>query len=138
MVRKTELHSRLWPDSFVSDAALTSLVKELRRVLRDLAGGAPLIKTTHGVGYAFDHACAPEALRATTATFSSVRAAVTYCTLAPMSSDVTRWLTCPSMESKYPGVMPASSSHARRPPSRILAARMARRWMARGSSLLSS
>ena len=60
VVRKTELHSRLWPDSFVSDAALTSLVKELRRVLRDLDGGAPLIKTTHGVGYAFDHACVPE------------------------------------------------------------------------------
>jgi DNA-binding winged helix-turn-helix (wHTH) protein len=59
VVRKAELHTRLWPDSFVSDAALTSLVKELRRVLRDLAGGAPLIKTTHGVGYAFDHACVP-------------------------------------------------------------------------------
>ena len=40
------------------DAALTSLVKELRRVLRDLDGGAPLIKTTHGVGYASgDVAC---------------------------------------------------------------------------------
>jgi DNA-binding winged helix-turn-helix (wHTH) protein len=60
VVRKAELHARLWPDSFVSDAALTSLVKELRRVLRDLDGGAPTIKTAHGVGYAFDHACVPE------------------------------------------------------------------------------
>jgi DNA-binding winged helix-turn-helix (wHTH) protein len=57
VVRKAELHTRLWPDTFVSDAALTSLVKELRRVLRNLDPGAPLIKTTHGVGYAFDHAC---------------------------------------------------------------------------------
>ena len=57
VVRKAELHTRLWPDTFVSDAALTSLVKELRRVLRDLDGRAPFIKTTHGVGYAFDHAC---------------------------------------------------------------------------------
>jgi DNA-binding winged helix-turn-helix (wHTH) protein len=57
VVRKAELHTRLWRDTFVSDAALTSLVKELRRVLRDLDKGAPLIKTTHGVGYAFDHAC---------------------------------------------------------------------------------
>jgi DNA-binding winged helix-turn-helix (wHTH) protein len=57
VVRKAELHTRLWPDTFVSDAALTSLVKELRRVLRNLDTGAPLIKTTHGVGYAFDHAC---------------------------------------------------------------------------------
>ena len=56
VVRKAELHTRLWADSFVSDAALTSLVKELRRVLRDL-DEAPLIRTAHGVGYAFDHAC---------------------------------------------------------------------------------
>lgn len=58
VVRKTELHARLWRDTFVSDAALTSLVKELRRVLRGADEGAPLIRTSHGVGYAFNHACA--------------------------------------------------------------------------------
>jgi DNA-binding winged helix-turn-helix (wHTH) protein len=57
VVRKAELHARLWPDTFVSDAALTSLVKELRRVLRDLDTRAPFVKTSHGIGYAFDHAC---------------------------------------------------------------------------------
>ena len=57
VVRKAELHARLWPDTFVSDAALTSLVKELRRVLCNLDKRAPFIKTTHGVGYAFDHPC---------------------------------------------------------------------------------
>ena len=35
VVRKAELHDRLWPDTFVSDAALGALVKELRRALDD-------------------------------------------------------------------------------------------------------
>ena len=47
---KQELHSLLWPDSFVSDASLASLVKELRRALDDRT----LITTVHGVGYAFE------------------------------------------------------------------------------------
>lgn len=54
VVHKSELHARLWPDTFVTDAALTALVKELRRVLRDRDRQPPLIKTAHGIGYAFD------------------------------------------------------------------------------------
>ena len=53
---KEELHKRLWPDSFVSDASLTSLIKELRRALDD--GDRGLIRTVHGVGYAFGGAIA--------------------------------------------------------------------------------
>jgi TolB-like protein/DNA-binding winged helix-turn-helix (wHTH) protein/Flp pilus assembly protein TadD len=53
VVRKTELHQRLWPRTFVSDATLVSLVKELRRALDDRDSRAPLIRTAHGVGYAF-------------------------------------------------------------------------------------
>lgn len=53
VVRKGELHERLWPGSFVSDATLVSLVKEIRRALDDRDSGAPLIRTAHGVGYAF-------------------------------------------------------------------------------------
>jgi TolB-like protein/DNA-binding winged helix-turn-helix (wHTH) protein/Tfp pilus assembly protein PilF len=53
VVRKTELHKRLWPSTFVSDATLVSLVKELRRALDDRDSGAPIIRTAHGVGYAF-------------------------------------------------------------------------------------
>lgn len=49
---KKELHDRLWPDSFVSDASLTSLIKELRRALDD-RGDHAMISTVHGVGYAF-------------------------------------------------------------------------------------
>jgi hypothetical protein len=53
VVSKTDLHRRLWPETFVTDAALTCLVKELRRVL-PRGDGLPMIRTAHGVGYAFD------------------------------------------------------------------------------------
>lgn len=49
---KQELHRRLWPESFVSDASLASLVKELRRALDD-RGDHEFVRTVHGVGYAF-------------------------------------------------------------------------------------
>ena len=53
VVSKDELHRRLWPDTFVTDATVAGVVKELRRVLGDRQGGEPFIRTTHGVGYAF-------------------------------------------------------------------------------------
>jgi DNA-binding winged helix-turn-helix (wHTH) protein len=53
VMRKTELHERLWPGTFVSDATLVGLVKELRRALGDRMPGRPVIRTAHGVGYAF-------------------------------------------------------------------------------------
>ncbi len=53
VVRKAELHERLWPGTFVSDATLVGLVKEIRRALDDRDSRAPLIRTAHGVGYAF-------------------------------------------------------------------------------------
>ena len=53
VVHKKELHQRLWPDSFVAEATLVGLVKELRRALDDRDTTAPLIRTAHGVGYAF-------------------------------------------------------------------------------------
>jgi DNA-binding winged helix-turn-helix (wHTH) protein len=53
VVRKTEVHERLWPGTFVSDATLVSLVKEIRRALEDRDSRTPIIRTAHGVGYAF-------------------------------------------------------------------------------------
>jgi DNA-binding winged helix-turn-helix (wHTH) protein len=53
VVSKATLHERLWPRSFVSDATLVGLVKELRRALDDHDRGAPLIRTVPRVGYAF-------------------------------------------------------------------------------------
>src|SRR5262245_54473325 len=54
VVPKSELHQRLWPAGVVTDATLVGLVKEIRRVLEDTNPEAPLIRTAHRVGYAFD------------------------------------------------------------------------------------
>jgi DNA-binding winged helix-turn-helix (wHTH) protein len=53
VLRKRELHEQLWPETFVSDATLVGLIKELRRALGDGDLGTPMIRTAHGVGYAF-------------------------------------------------------------------------------------
>jgi len=59
VVSKAELHERLWPGAFVSDATLVGLVKEVRRALVDQRRGA-LIRTVHRVGYAFSGRIEPE------------------------------------------------------------------------------
>lgn len=53
VVPKSELHQRLWPKSFVSDATLVGLVKEVRRALDDRDRQAPIIRTVPRIGYAF-------------------------------------------------------------------------------------
>lgn len=62
VVPKAELHGHLWPDSFVSDASLLGLIKEVRRALNDEGDGA-LIRTAHRVGYAFAAPLQPVAAR---------------------------------------------------------------------------
>jgi len=52
VVSKRELHAWLWPDTFVSDASLVELVKELRRALDDHHRDTPVIRTAHRIGYA--------------------------------------------------------------------------------------
>ena len=52
VVPKNELHTRLWPDSFVADSTLVGLVKEVRRVLGDTDPDAPIIRTVTRIGYA--------------------------------------------------------------------------------------
>jgi len=55
VVSKAELHERLWPSTFVSEATLSSLVAEVREALGEkLSAGRRFIRTAHGVGYAFD------------------------------------------------------------------------------------
>ena len=63
VVQKDELHRHLWPDSFVSDASLLGLIKEVRRALAD-EGDGTLIRTVHRVGYAFAAPLQPVAARA--------------------------------------------------------------------------
>jgi DNA-binding winged helix-turn-helix (wHTH) protein len=52
-VTKEEIHRAIWPDTFVTDATLTSLVAELRTAIGDEAKTPRLVKTIHGFGYAF-------------------------------------------------------------------------------------
>jgi DNA-binding winged helix-turn-helix (wHTH) protein len=54
VVPKRELHDHLWPNGVVSDSSLVGLIKEIRRALDDHDGDAPMIRTVHRVGYAFD------------------------------------------------------------------------------------
>ena len=61
VVTKAELHERLWPDSFVADATLVGLVKEVRRVLGDSDAAVPVIRTVSRVGYAFAAPLQPDA-----------------------------------------------------------------------------
>jgi pSer/pThr/pTyr-binding forkhead associated (FHA) protein len=51
-VTKTAIHEVLWPGTFVSDATVVGLIKEVRRAFGD-AHGSGLIRTVHSVGYAF-------------------------------------------------------------------------------------
>jgi Transcriptional regulatory protein, C terminal/FHA domain len=51
---KDELQTALWPDTFVSDTSLTTLINELRAELGESAKEPKLIRTVHGYGYAFE------------------------------------------------------------------------------------
>ena len=50
---KAELHERLWPATFVSDATLSSLVAEVRAALGENAHQGRFVRTVHRFGYAF-------------------------------------------------------------------------------------
>lgn len=50
---KAALRQRLWPGVHVVDASLSNLVAEIRSVLTDRKSAPALVRTVHGVGYAF-------------------------------------------------------------------------------------
>ena len=52
-VAKKEIHTQLWPDTFVSDVSLTTLIFELRAALGESARSPRFVRTVHGFGYAF-------------------------------------------------------------------------------------
>jgi DNA-binding winged helix-turn-helix (wHTH) protein len=57
-ISKADLHAHLWPDTFVSETNLPSLVKEIRTAIGDAAHESRFVRTVHGFGYAFcGHAC---------------------------------------------------------------------------------
>jgi hypothetical protein len=53
VIDKTELHARIWPDTYVSDANLNVLIGEIRRAIDDKPQKPDFIRTVHGVGFAF-------------------------------------------------------------------------------------
>jgi DNA-binding winged helix-turn-helix (wHTH) protein len=52
-VSKTEVHRRLWPETFVSESSLTGLVAQVRKALADDRRQERFLRTVHGFGYAF-------------------------------------------------------------------------------------
>ena len=68
-VPKQEIHERLWPTSFVSDASLARLANEVRAAIGDDAKAPKYLRTIHRHGYAFsgDEAPEPHATRRATA-----------------------------------------------------------------------
>jgi DNA-binding winged helix-turn-helix (wHTH) protein len=68
VLEKSDLQSRIWPDTYVVDANLNVLVGEIRRAMGDDARQPRFVRTVHGVGYAFtgdavDETSAPEPVR---------------------------------------------------------------------------
>jgi DNA-binding winged helix-turn-helix (wHTH) protein len=56
---KDDIHHRLWPDTFVSDANLANLVADLRELLGDDAKHPRVIRTVQRFGYAFQANASP-------------------------------------------------------------------------------
>lgn len=52
-IAKADLFARLWPDTFVSEANLASLIKEIRQATGDDARAPRFVRTVHRFGYAF-------------------------------------------------------------------------------------
>jgi DNA-binding winged helix-turn-helix (wHTH) protein len=49
---KAEIHQKIWPEAFVSEATLASLIAEIREAIGD-GKDARFIRTVHGFGYSF-------------------------------------------------------------------------------------
>lgn len=52
-IAKKDIHAHLWPDTFVSEVSLTTLIFELRTALGESARRPKFVRTVHGFGYAF-------------------------------------------------------------------------------------
>jgi DNA-binding winged helix-turn-helix (wHTH) protein len=52
-VSKDSIYARLWPDTFVAESSLQTLVHEIRQAIDDRETSPSWIRTVHGVGYSF-------------------------------------------------------------------------------------
>src|SRR5262249_34214297 len=53
LISKQELAEQVWPDHFVSDAALEGTIKTVRQAIGDNGRAQQLIQTVYGYGYRF-------------------------------------------------------------------------------------
>ena len=78
MVPKEELHDGLWPDVHVSEAALTTAIRDARRALGDSTSSPRWIRTVYGRGFRFigDVVSAPQPVAAPVSTAASERKSI--------------------------------------------------------------
>ncbi|MEO8380256.1 MAG: winged helix-turn-helix domain-containing protein, partial [Acidobacteriota bacterium] len=78
MVPKEELHDGLWPDVHVSEAALTTAIRDARRALGDSTSSPKWIRTVYGRGFRFvgDVVSAPQPVTAAVPPPSSTRKSI--------------------------------------------------------------
>src|SRR3712207_4268695 len=66
VVSKEELMDQVWGGRFVSETAVTSRIKQIRRALGDDGQAQTFVKTSHGRGYRFVEPVADRAAEAVT------------------------------------------------------------------------
>jgi DNA-binding winged helix-turn-helix (wHTH) protein len=59
---KSELMRQVWPDTFVAEATLAALVGDLREIFGGGARASEVLRTVHGVGYAFCADAVPDVI----------------------------------------------------------------------------
>jgi len=52
-VSKDSIYARLWPETFVAESSLQTLVHEIRQAIDDRGSHTSWIRTVHGIGYSF-------------------------------------------------------------------------------------
>lgn len=52
-VSKEQIHERLWPDTYVSESSVQALISDIRQAIGDDGRRRSVLRTVHGVGYAF-------------------------------------------------------------------------------------
>ncbi len=52
-VDKQQIYSRVWPDAFVTESSIQSLIHEIRQAIDEPGAQESRIRTVHGVGYSF-------------------------------------------------------------------------------------
>jgi len=52
-VPKNQIHERLWPETYVSESSIQALISDIRQAIGDDGRRRAVLRTVHGVGYAF-------------------------------------------------------------------------------------